>query len=56
MECHFINSRSRDNEAVKFDNQEILKSEHFCYLGSMISKDGELRDDVMHKIKVGWIN
>ena len=55
MECHFNKSRSRDNEVVKIDNQEIPKSEHFRYLGSIISKDGELCDDVTHRIKVGWL-
>ena len=55
MEYHFSNSRSRNNEVMNFNNQEISKSEHFCYLGSIISKDGELGDDVMHRIKVGWL-
>ena len=56
MECHFSKSRSIDNEVVKIDNQEISKSEHFRYLGSMINKDGEFDDDVTYRIKVGWLN
>ena len=55
MECHRSNSKSRDNEIVNIDNQEIAKSEYFCYLGSMINKDGEFNDDVTHRIKVGWL-
>ena len=30
MECHNSHSRKRDNESVKIDNQEILKSKHFA--------------------------
>ena len=55
MKYHFSNIRSRDNEAVKIDNQEMPKSEHFRYLGSMISKYGEFGDDVTHRIKVRWL-
>ena len=55
MECTFSNSGSRDNEAVKIEDQEIPKREHFRYLGSMISRDGEIGDDVTHRIKVGWL-
>lgn len=55
MECNFSNSRSRDDAEVKIDNQELPKKEHFRYLGSLISKDGELGDDVTHRIQVGWL-
>ena len=40
---------------MKIDTKEILKSDHFRYLGLMISKDGEFGDDVTHRIKVGWL-
>ncbi|KAI8542827.1 hypothetical protein RHMOL_Rhmol08G0169600 [Rhododendron molle] len=36
-------------------DQEIPKSDHFRYLGSIISSDGEIADDVTHRIQVGWL-
>ena len=35
---------------VKLDGPEILKSESFWYLGSIIHRDGEIEEDVNHKI------
>ena len=40
---------------VKLEGQEIPKRDHFCYLGSIIHKDGDVSDDVIHRIKAGWI-
>lgn len=39
---------------VTLDFYDISKSEDFHYLCSIISKDGEIADDVDHKIKVSW--
>ncbi|KAI8572445.1 hypothetical protein RHMOL_Rhmol01G0199200 [Rhododendron molle] len=36
-------------------DQKIQKSDHFRYLGSIISRDGEIADDVTHRIQVGWL-
>jgi len=55
MECNFSNKRSRDFEVVKIEDKEITKSNQFRYLGSIFSKDGEIGDDVTHRIKVGWL-
>ena len=38
---------------MKIENQELLKSEHFRYLGSTITIAGEIDADVAHRIKVG---
>jgi len=54
MECKFSN-KSIDNTMVKLEDKEILKSDHFRYLGSIISQDGEIGEDVTHRIKVGWL-
>ena len=45
MECQFSKSRIKDKRAVKFDGQEV-KSESFWYLGSIIDKDGEIKENV----------
>ena len=55
IECKFSVSRSSHSEGVKIQNQEIPKSEKFRYLGSIFSKDGEIVDDITHRIQVGWL-
>lgn len=55
MKCNFSNNKSINNGKVKIENQEITNSEHFCYLGSIISKDGEIGDDVVYRIKIDWL-
>jgi hypothetical protein len=40
---------------VRLDGQVILKKDTFRYLGSMLQKDGDINEDVSHKIKVGWL-
>ena len=55
MECKFNTSRSPHTEGVKIQNQEIPKSEKFRYLGSIFSKDGEIIDNITHRIQVSWL-
>jgi hypothetical protein len=33
----------------------ILKKDTFRYLGSMLQKDGDIDEDVSHRIKAGWL-
>jgi hypothetical protein len=33
----------------------VLKKDIFHYLGSMLLKDGDIDEDVSHRIKVGWL-
>lgn len=40
---------------VRLDGQEILKSNNFQYLGSIIHKYGEIEKNLNHRIKAGWI-
>lgn len=42
-------------EEVKIQDQVIPKKEHFRYLGSIFSNDGEITKDVTHRIQVGWL-
>ncbi|KAL4200623.1 hypothetical protein AMTRI_Chr02g254520 [Amborella trichopoda] len=54
MECKFSNNRSRDEEVVKTNGQEVQKRLHFQYLGSIIQENGDIEEDVAHRIRVGW--
>ena len=40
---------------MRIEDHEIPQSDSFCYLGSIISKDGEIAEDAEHMIKVGWL-
>ncbi|KAI8559570.1 hypothetical protein RHMOL_Rhmol04G0184900 [Rhododendron molle] len=40
---------------MMIQDQEIPKSDHFRYLGLIISIDEEITDDVTHRIQVGWL-
>ena len=53
MEYKFSKSRNKDKGAIRLDGQEILKSESFRYIGSIIHKDGENEEDVNHSIRAG---
>ena len=55
MECIFSSSREGDRGEVRIETQELPKSERFWYLGSIITKDGEIGEDVTHRIKAGWL-
>ncbi|GMP75906.1 hypothetical protein CsSME_00032827 [Camellia sinensis var. sinensis] len=55
IECKFSNSNNESRGEVKIENQELPKSEHFRYLGSIITTVGEIDADVVHRIKAGWL-
>ncbi|KAL7258934.1 hypothetical protein ACSBR1_004943 [Camellia fascicularis] len=55
MKCNFSNSHNGSKGELKIENQELPKSEHFHYLGSIITIIGEIRVDVVHRIKAGWL-
>lgn len=37
------------------DSQNIPPTSKFQYLGSIIQEDGEIEENVMHRIKAGWL-
>jgi hypothetical protein len=53
MKCDF--SATTQEEDVSLDGQMIPKKDIFRYLGSMLQKDGDVDEDVSHKIKVRWL-
>jgi hypothetical protein len=54
MRSDFGNT-SHEKGDVSLEGQVVPKKDTFCYLGSMLLKDGDIDADVCHKIKVGWI-
>jgi len=40
---------------VNLDGQVVPKKDTFHYLGSMLQKEGDIDEDVSHRIKAGWL-
>jgi hypothetical protein len=40
---------------VRLDGQVVSKKDIFHYLGSMLKKNGDIDEDVSHRIKAGWL-
>jgi hypothetical protein len=40
---------------VRLDGQVVPKKDTFCYLRSMLQKNGDINEDVSHRIKTGWL-
>ena len=55
MDCNFSGHIERDETTVRIEDYEIPQSDSFCFLGSIISKDGEIDEDVEHRIKSRWL-
>ena len=52
MECKFRKKKkNNEHDMITLDDQKILVTECFKYLGSIIQKDGEIDGDVNHMIK-----
>ncbi|KAF3643834.1 putative pre-mRNA-processing factor 6-like [Capsicum annuum] len=51
-----IRNVRRENEVVvKLEAQEVCKRDKFKYLGSVIQSNGEIDEDVSHRIGAGWM-
>ena len=53
IKCNFSGSRNTNEETVKIASQEIRRSEEFRYLGSIIQQEGEIGEDVNHRVQAG---
>jgi hypothetical protein len=51
--CDF--STTGQDGVVSFDGQVVAKKETFRYLRSILQKDGEIDEDVRHRISAGWL-
>uniref|UniRef100_A0A8I7BIV4 Reverse transcriptase domain-containing protein n=1 Tax=Hordeum vulgare subsp. vulgare TaxID=112509 RepID=A0A8I7BIV4_HORVV len=54
MRCGFSATRHEDGE-VSLGGQVVPARDTFRYLGSMLQKDGDIDEDVGHRIKAGWM-
>ena len=42
-------------EDISLEDQVVPRKDTFRYLGSMLQRDGDIDEDVSHKIKAGWM-
>jgi hypothetical protein len=54
MKCDFSATTQEEGD-VRLDGQVVPKKDIFRYLGSMLQKDGDIDEDLSHRIKVGWL-
>ncbi|MCF8704115.1 hypothetical protein L3055_11315, partial [Corynebacterium sp. MC-02] len=54
LECKFSVERDEANFDVRLATQPIPKRKNFKYLGSIIQNNGDIDDDVTHRIGVAW--
>jgi hypothetical protein len=54
MKCDF-SATMQEEEDARLDGQVVPKKDTFCYLGSMLQKDGYIDEDLSHRIKCGWL-
>jgi hypothetical protein len=54
MMCDFSATRHEVGD-VSLDGQVVAKKNTFWYLGSMLQKDGDIDEDVKHRISAGWL-
>ncbi|PVH31922.1 hypothetical protein PAHAL_9G264300 [Panicum hallii] len=52
MMCDFSPTRHEDRD-VSLEGQVVAKKDTFRYLGSMLQKDGDIDEDVRHRISAG---
>jgi hypothetical protein len=55
MRCGFSTTNHGEEEEVSLEGQVVPQKDTFRYLGSMLQKDGDIDEDVSHRIKVGWL-
>jgi hypothetical protein len=54
MKCDFSAAIQEEGD-VRLDGQVVPKKDTFRYLGSMLQKNGDIDEDVSHRIKVNWL-
>jgi hypothetical protein len=54
MKCDF-SATTQEVGDVRLDGQVVPKKDTFHYLRSMLQKDGDIDEDLSHRIKVGWL-
>lgn len=54
MRCDFSQMQAEDGDVI-LDGQAVPRSNTFRYLGSMLQTNGEIDEDVSHRIRAGWV-
>jgi hypothetical protein len=54
MKCDFSATKQVEGD-VRLDGQVVPKKDIFRYLGSMLQKDGNIDEDLSHRIKASWL-
>jgi hypothetical protein len=54
MKCDF-NATTQEEVDVRLDGQAVPKKDTFHNLGSMLQKNGDIDEDVSHRIKADWL-
>jgi hypothetical protein len=54
MKCDF-SATTQEERDVRLDGQVIPKKDTFRYLGSMLQKNGDINENVSHRIKASWL-
>jgi hypothetical protein len=54
MKCDFSTTTQEEGD-VRLDSQVVPKKGTFHYLGSMLQKNGDIDEDVSHRIKADWL-
>jgi hypothetical protein len=54
MKCDFSSTTQKEGD-VRLDGQVIPKKDIFHYLELMLQEDGDINEDVSHRIKAGWL-
>ncbi|KAF3615267.1 hypothetical protein FXO38_35214 [Capsicum annuum] len=55
MQLRYVCSYCGSKVVVRLDSQAVCKRDSFKYLGSMIQGNGEIDEDVSHRIGGGWM-
>ena len=54
IRCDF-STTTREEEDISLEGQVVPRKDTFRYLGSMLQRDGDIDEDVSHRIKAGWM-
>jgi len=54
MRCNFSSTTQEDGD-VTLEGQVVPRKDTFRYLGSMLQRDGDIDEDVSHRIQAGWM-
>jgi hypothetical protein len=54
MRCQFSGENSDDGD-ISLDGRVVLMNDTFRYLGSILLSEGEIDENVSHRIKDGWV-